>query len=63
MQKGVGLYATCARCNNFGGRMYVPQYQDFTASVVIGLETWAHHAESAGCRFRVNSDPRVPGER
>jgi len=48
MQRGVGLYATCASCNNFGGSVYVPHYLDFTASVVIGLQQWARQAESAG---------------
>jgi hypothetical protein len=48
MQRGVGLYATCARCNNFGGTAYVPQYLDFTASMFSGLEAWARQAESAG---------------
>jgi hypothetical protein len=48
MQRGVGLYATCAKCNNFGGAAYVPNYFDFTASVIIGLEQWARQAERAG---------------
>lgn len=48
MQRGVGLYATCASCNNFGGSTYVPHYLDFTASVIIGLEQWARQAESSG---------------
>lgn len=48
MQKGVGLYTTCIRCNNFGGTAYVPAYLDFTAAVVIGLKGWARESESAG---------------
>lgn len=48
MQRGVGLYGTCARCNNFSGSAYVPAYLDFTSAAVIGLEKWARHADSAG---------------
>jgi hypothetical protein len=48
MQRGVGLYSTCARCNNFGGSAYVPYYLDFTASVVNGLEQWATQTDSEG---------------
>jgi hypothetical protein len=48
MQRGVGLYTTCARCNNFAGTAYVPDYLDFAASMISGLETWARHAEGAG---------------
>lgn len=48
MQRGVGLYATCAPCNNFGGSAYVPDFADFTASVMIGLDRWARDADAAG---------------
>jgi hypothetical protein len=66
MQRGVGLYATCARCNNFGGMAYVPQYQDFTASMFIGLQAWARQAESASQtgppeKLRMNVERIYPG--
>lgn len=47
--------ATCAKCNNFGGSAYVPNYLDFTASVILGLEQWARHTASA-------SEIGVPGK-
>lgn len=62
MQRGVGLYSTCARCNNFGGSTYVPCYLDFTASVVKALEQWATQTDSAG-RFEVPEKLRMSMQR
>ena len=39
MQRGIGLYATCERCNTFSGATYVPAYLDFVAAVGRGSRT------------------------
>jgi hypothetical protein len=48
MQKGSGIYATCAACNSFGGTEYIPAYSDAVAAAVVGLQQWAGASDAAG---------------
>jgi hypothetical protein len=48
MQRGVGVYGTCERCNTFSGADYVPAYLNFVSAVVNGVADWAERAERAG---------------
>gem|GEM_PF-3841971 len=55
MQRGMGMYATCMRCNSFSGTAYVPAYLQFISILAGGLQDWAERADRAG-------ETRAPAE-
>lgn len=50
LQRGVGSYSTCAECNSFSGKAYVPKYSAFAHGIVSAL---------SGCHDRIGSTSRV----